>query len=42
MCNEYVKPHREDMVEAMLGSDIIARLRDRAARAAAEGGAERG
>ena len=23
MCNEYVKPGREDMVEAMLGSDII-------------------
>ena len=39
MCNEYVKPHREDMVEAMLGSDII--TDDLRAEASAQGSTQR-
>ena len=39
MCNEYVKPSREDMVEAMLGSDII--TDDLRAEASAQGSTQR-
>ena len=39
MCNEYVKPGREDMVEAMLGSDII--TDDLRAEAGAQGSTQR-
>ena len=39
MCNEYVKPSREAVIEAMLGSDII--TDDLRAEASAQGSTQR-